>query len=256
MPSLVNKAKRLLMGDRHGGDEILQDVSLKAKPGQKIGICGATGSGKSSLLLTLLRLLETTSGSLRVDGVDLSTVPRQSIRSRFTVLPQDPVALPETVRNNLDLSRLIENDVEEDSLSQVEEYRDQALQTALKRTGLWDLIREAGGLDAEFNSLNLSHGQRQLFALARTLLRKTKVILLDEATSSVDERTDKEMQQVMTDAFEGSTVLMVAHRLKSIADSDYVVLIEDGRVAEAGDPRVLMAQDASLFRKLHDEASW
>ncbi|KAL3963237.1 hypothetical protein ACCO45_000241, partial [Purpureocillium lilacinum] len=221
-----------------GGEQILRDISLNARAGQKVGICGTTGSGKSSLLLTLLRLLETSSGHLRIDGVDLSTVPRQILRTRLTVLPQDSIILPERVRMNLDFAGLFQNGPGSDSdVTDDSSYHDQALQNVLERTGLWDLVRQAGGLDADFTSLGLSPGQRQLFALARTLLRKTKVILLDEATSSMDEQTSKLMQQVMADAFEGSTVLMVAHRLQTIADSDYVLVFEDGRVVEAGDPR-------------------
>jgi len=221
----------------------LRDISLNARGGQKIGICGTTGSGKSSLLLTLLRLLETSSGHLRIDGVDLSTVPRQILRTRLTVLPQDSIILPERVRMNLDFAGLFQNGPGSDSdVTDDSSYHDQALQNVLERTGLWDLVRQAGGLDADFTSLGLAPGQRQLFALARTLLRKTKVILLDEATSSMDERTSKLMQQVMADAFEGYTVLMVAHRLQTIADSDYVLVFEDGRVVEAGDPRVLMTR--------------
>ncbi|PWI66156.1 hypothetical protein PCL_05374 [Purpureocillium lilacinum] len=237
---------------KDGGEQILRDISLNARGGQKIGICGTTGSGKSSLLLTLLRLLETSSGHIRIDGVDLSTVPRQILRTRLTVLPQDSIALPESVRMNLHLASLVQNDSDSD-VADDSSYHDQALQNALERAGLWDLVRQAGGLDADFTSLGLAPGQRQLFALARTLLRKTKVILLDEATSSMDEQTSKLMQQVMADAFEGSTALTVAHRLQTIADSDYVMVIEDGRVVEAGDPRALMARADSRLRKLSDE---
>jgi len=187
--------------------------------------------------LALLRLLETSSGSIRIDQVDLSTMKRGAIREQITTLPQDPVKLPGTVRNNLDPHHHIESDA--------------ALISALEKVHLWDTIRDReGSLDAEFDNLSLSHGQQQLFCLARALLRKTKVVLFDEATSSVDRHTDERIQQVIRSEFADCTILAVAHRLETIGDADVVVVMDQGRVVETGDPHVLKEREGSLFREL------
>jgi len=195
-------------------------------------------SGKSSLLLTLLGLLETKSGTRHINGLDLSRTPRETVRSRLTTLPQDPVKLQGTVRTNLDPEGTIKGD-------------DATLIAALTKAKIWEVIATRGGLDADFDELGLSHGQQQLFCLGRALLHKTKVVLLDEATSSVDRHTDEEIQKVIRAEFAGCTVLMVAHRLEAIVDADVVVVMDDGRIVETGDPRVLLEKPGSLFRILY-----
>ncbi|ETS85549.1 hypothetical protein PFICI_03574 [Pestalotiopsis fici W106-1] len=217
-------------------ERVLSDVSLQIQPGQKVGICGRTGSGKSSLLLSLLKLLETQSGSIAIDGLDLASVQNNLLRTHLTALPQDSVTLPGSVRTNLDpLETVIGEEV---------------LIDALSRVGMWETISSRGGLEGDFDSLGLSQGQKQLFCLARALISKSPVVLLDEATSSVDHHSDERVQKVLREAFKEKTVLVVAHRLETIGDLDVVVVMEKGRIVEVGDPRELKNKPGSLFGKL------
>nr|XP_036575809.1 ABC multidrug transporter [Colletotrichum truncatum]KAF6782442.1 ABC multidrug transporter [Colletotrichum truncatum] len=224
-------------------ENVLRELSLSIKPGQKVGICGRTGSGKTSLLLTLLRLLETPSGSIQVDGIDLCSLSRKAIRPHFITLPQDPVTIPGSVRTNLDPNA---------SFNGVS--GDEALEEALAKTFLWDdIIKSRGGLDADFVELGLSHGQQQLFALARAILHKdqSKIVLLDEATSSADHATDKKLQEVLREELASHTILAVAHRLDTIEDYDVVVVMDNGRIVEVGNPRQLQEQTGSAFQRLY-----
>jgi ATP-binding cassette subfamily C (CFTR/MRP) protein 1 len=193
-------------------------------------------SGKSSLLLTILRLLETPTGSLYIDGLDLSSIPVNTTRSRLTTLPQDPVKLPGTVRDNLDPFKSIKSDDD--------------LVSALIKVNMCDVITTRGGLDVEFDTLSLSHGQQQLFCLARALLHKSKVVLMDEATSSVDQQTDEEVQKALKSEFANCTVLAIAHRLETIGNSDVVVVVDKGRIVEVGNPQKLREDPESLFKAL------
>ncbi|KAK7736159.1 hypothetical protein SLS53_007187 [Cytospora paraplurivora] len=223
-------------------EKVLEDLSLTIQPGQKVGICGRTGSGKTSLLLALLRLLDTPSGTIQVDNIDLSSHPRKAIRPHLITLPQDPVKLPGTVRTNLDPHGVFNSP-----------SGDTDLIAALGKVFLWDdVISPRGGLDADFSELGLSHGQEQLFGLARALLQKDKgsIVLLDEATSSVDYETDRRVQEVIREGLARHTVLAVAHRLDTIQDYDLVVVMDRGRIVEKGDPRELREREGSAFRRL------
>ncbi|KAI8655282.1 hypothetical protein NCS57_01276500 [Fusarium keratoplasticum] len=211
---------------------VLNGVSLVIKPGQKVCICGRSGSGKSSLVLSILRLLELPSGSIRVDGKDLATIPRQHIRSHMTTVPQDPVSLSGTVRHNLDPEELVQ--------------ADEILIQALQKTTLWEAIESRGGLDAELSELGFSVGQRQLFCLARALLSRSKVLLLDEPTSSVDNATNDDIRKILKEAMDGRTVVEVAHRLDHVTDFDVVVVMGEGKILEVGDPQELLKEDSAL----------
>jgi ABC-type multidrug transport system fused ATPase/permease subunit len=192
-------------------------------------------SGKSSLLLSLCRLIEIDSGSIIIDGVDLRTIPREVIRTRITAIPQDPFVLSDSVRVNADTSG---------------EASDDAIISALKKVQLWDAIQTRGGLDAQMKSQPLSQGQQQLFCLARAMLRKSKILILDEATSNVDSETDALMQQIIREVFAQNTIITVAHRLKTISDSNMVAVLHEGKLVEFGPPGELL-QRASLYRDLN-----
>lgn len=183
------------------GKPALEDISMTVSPGQKIGICGRTGSGKSSLLATLLRLLDTTHGTILIDGIDISRVPRETLRQRLLAVPQDPFVLAGTARYNIDPTGRASQE---------------SMVTALKKLGLWETIEALGGLDVEISARSLSQGQLQLFCLARALVSCAKVVLLDEATSNMDRENDEMVQRVLKEEFRDRVVLVVAHRVSRL----------------------------------------
>jgi ABC-type multidrug transport system fused ATPase/permease subunit len=213
---------------------VLKGVSLAIQPGQKVGICGRTGSGKSSLLSALFRMIELQSGSITIDGIDLKTIPRKEVRSRLIAIPQDPFLLPGTARLNA---------------SPDETVADNQIIKALEKVGLWEHVQKRGGLDTDIDILALSHGQQQLFCLARAMLRPGNILVLDEATSNVDWGTDEVMQRVIREEFANKTIITVAHRLRTILDSDLVVVLGEGRILEAGHPGKLLTSPGH-FREL------
>lgn len=215
---------------------VLRNLNLSIKPGQKVGICGRSGSGKSSLLATLFRLLEIGPQSqILIDGVDIRHIPRQVTRAALNVIPQEPFFTYGTVRANMDPYGI--NSLEE-------------IERALRRVELWHIIETKGGLDCNLDANFFSHGQRQLFCLARALLRKSKIVVLDEVTSNVDFFSDALMQQVIREEFPGCTILAVAHRLESILDFDRIAVIQDGEPIEFDTPESLLKQD-SAFKELY-----
>ncbi|KUJ13347.1 putative multidrug resistance protein [Mollisia scopiformis] len=203
----------------------LRDVSMKILPGQKVGICGRTGSGKSSLLSTLLRFLDLDSGTIIIDGYDTRFVPRNLIRTRLTAIPQDPFIMNSSIRANIDHSLLIP---------------DTQLIATLEKVDLWSVIEARGGLDAVATAQPLSQGQQQLFCLARAMLSKTSILILDEATSSVDMETEKKIRKVVEEEFQGRTVITVAHRIEAILDGDIVAVLDAGQLVEFGSPEALL----------------
>ncbi|CAF3657412.1 unnamed protein product [Fusarium graminearum] len=216
--------------------QALDAVSFEIKPGEKVAICGRTGSGKSSVFLALLRLLDSLSGSITIDGISLSSLPRDTVRSRLITLTQDQFILPGTVRHNAD-PRGVFSDVE--------------INTALLLVGLSDAMEQHGGLDAPFDEDALSHGQKQLFFLARAVLRKRdgRVVLLDEVTSSVDPKTEESIKAIVEHEFKEHTVVSITHRLSTIVDFDRVIVMEKGCIVEVGEPKNLLASD-SKFKAL------
>lgn len=163
-------------------------------------------------------------------------MPREYIRSRITTVPQDPVTLSGTVRQNLDPKELIQ--------------ADEILIESLRKTTLWPIIETRGGLDADLSLLDFSVGQRQLLCLSRSLLSHSSILLLDEPTSSVDRETDKEVREVIRGVMHGRTVIEVTHRLDHVTEFDIVVVMEDGRIVETGNPGDLLTRDTAL-KMLH-----
>nr|UOF76394.1 multidrug resistance-associated protein [Bursaphelenchus xylophilus] len=216
----------------------LIDINLDIRPGEKIGVVGRTGAGKSSMVLTLFRLIEPTNGRILVDGVNLSMLGLHEIRSRFTIIPQEPTLFSGTLRLNLDPFHA---------------YSDAELWRALEDANLKEFVQ---GLDLKLEHViaeggsNISVGQRQLICLARAILRKSKVVVLDEATASVDVQTDEIIQRTIREKFVGSTVITIAHRIRTILDSDRILVLKNGRMVEFDTPQKLLDNPKSLFYSL------
>ena len=220
-----------------GGDLVIKNLSLSVRAGEKLGICGRSGSGKSSLITTLFRMLEITpESSIAIDGIDITTIPRQLVRERLNAIPQEPFFIRGSIRANAD---------------PYHSHSDLSIISALQKVHLWSLTQSKGGLDAELDQEFFSHGQRQLFCLARAILRKSKVVLLDEVTSSVDSRSDELMQKIIRDEFREATVVAVAHRLDTILDFGRIALLKGGELQELDTPYVLLSRE-SLFKELYN----
>lgn len=193
-------------------------------------------SGKSSLIATLLRLLEIDSGTIWVDGIDISTIPRQEVRHRLNTVPQDAFFLAGKLREDLDPFQFATDD---------------RLIEVLRAVSLWDIFEPIGGLESDIEEELLSHGQRQLYCLARAVIRQSPILVLDEATSNVDADTDKAMQALLRSEFKDQTIISVVHKLQSVLDFDRVILLENGRMVESGNPKELLSTPGSAFLALY-----
>eukprot|EP00753_Platysulcus_tardus_P003850 PLAT12496.19.p1 GENE.PLAT12496.19~~PLAT12496.19.p1 ORF type:complete len:1397 (+),score=834.47 PLAT12496.19:82-4272(+) len=213
---------------REGLEPALRGLRVKVRGGEKMGVCGRTGSGKSTLMLCLFRLYELEAGTIEIDGVDISTIGLHTLRRKLGIIPQDPVLFSGTLRGNLD---------------PFEQYSDEQLWNVLRQCQLDDSVRKLDGqLKApvvEFGE-NFSVGERQLICLGRALLRSPRILIMDEATSSVDTETDAAIQACVRREFDDSTVLAIAHRLNTIVDSDRVVVLGTGRMRELDTPAALV----------------
>ncbi|XP_052898371.1 multidrug resistance-associated protein 1 isoform X3 [Anopheles moucheti] len=227
---------------REGLDLVLRGISFTVNGGEKVGIVGRTGAGKSSLTLALFRIIESAGGSIVIDGQDISQLGLHSLRSRLTIIPQDPVLFSGTLRINLDPFNA---------------HSDDDIWKALEHAHLKAFVK---GLTAGINhevtegGENLSVGQRQLICLARALLRKTKVLILDEATAAVDLETDDLIQRTIRTEFKDCTVLTIAHRLNTIMDSDKVIVLDKGQIVEFAPPPELLQSKNSAFYSMAKDA--
>ncbi|KAM0749801.1 hypothetical protein T439DRAFT_39861 [Meredithblackwellia eburnea MCA 4105] len=221
-------------------DLVLRDVSFELKGGEKVGVCGRTGAGKSSLTMVLYRVVEPESGQVILDGVDVGKIGLHCLRSRLSIIPQDSQCFEGSLRENLDPTG---------------KATDAELWGALEQCHLKDHIESMPGkLDAHIDEggSNLSAGQRQLMCLGRALLRRSKVLVLDEATA--DPESDKEIQKVIRNEFASCTIFVIAHRLNTIMDCDKILVMDKGRVAEFASPAELLLDKNSIFYSLALEA--
>ena len=223
---------------REGLDLVLREASFQSKEHEKIGIVGRTGAGKSSLTLALFRLIESVRGKIVIDSVDIAGLGLLDLRSRLTIIPQDPVLFSGSLRMNLD---------------PFDAHPDARVWQALRLAHLQDFAAGLdGGLDHEVTEGgdNLSVGQRQLVCLARALLRKSRILVLDEATAAVDVETDELIQRTIRSEFADCTIITIAHRLNTVVDYDRILVLDDGRVAEFDSPQNLMRDSNSLFHSM------
>jgi len=221
---------------------VLRNVTLGVPAGTTLGIVGRTGSGKSSLLLTLFRLVEIEGGgSIEIDGVDIRSLDLKSLRQSLAIIPQDPTLFQGDIRYNLDAT----GGSSEAEMWEALEAASPTLANQFRRgEGLLTAVNEGGN--------NLSSGQRQLICLARALLRKSKILVLDEATSSVDSETDRQVQETIRREFvnKGVTVMTVAHRLDTVLGYDKIAVLGGGSVVEYGTPSDLLENPNGELRKL------
>uniref|UniRef100_A0A672GC19 ATP-binding cassette, sub-family C (CFTR/MRP), member 10 n=1 Tax=Salarias fasciatus TaxID=181472 RepID=A0A672GC19_SALFA len=227
----------VVLAYREGLPNALDGVSLVVRPGEKVGIVGRTGSGKSTMFLALFRMVELNRGQILLDQLDISTVGLDQLRSRLAIIPQDPFLFSGTVRENLDPCGL---------------QADRRLLEVLDQCHLSSAVSRMGGLDAEVGDRgqSFSAGQRQLLCLARALLTDAKVLCIDEATASVDQRTDQLLQRTIRDEFHDRTVLTIAHRINTILDCERVLVMHAGKVVEFDSPAALCRSDGSIFQRL------
>ncbi|TMW68611.1 hypothetical protein Poli38472_006079 [Pythium oligandrum] len=221
---------------------VLKSISLHIRPGEKVGLVGRTGSGKSSVLMALFRIHELVSGRILIDDVDISHVDLYNLRSRLSIIPQSPLYFKGPLRSYLD---------------PFGDFEDFELWTALQKTGLGEVVaRMDGKLMAQLheNAENLSQGERQLLCLSRVILKKSKILVLDEATASIDQDSDETVQRVLQVEFAGATMISIAHRLESILQFDRVVVMDGGKIVQSGTVEELMIDSNGPFFDLLEGA--
>ncbi|KAF5774254.1 putative ABC-type xenobiotic transporter [Helianthus annuus] len=219
---------------------VLRGITCTFHGGKKTGIVGRTGSGKSTLIQTLFRIVEPTSGEIFIDGINISSIGLHDLRSRLSIIPQDPTMFNGTIRSNMD---------------PLEDYTDDQIWEALDKCQIGDEVRsKEGQLNATVteNGENWSMGQRQLICLGRVLLKKSKILVLDEATASVDTATDNMIQKTLREHFSDSTVIAIAHRITSVVKSDMVLVLNNGLclIEEYDSPTALLEDKSSSFSQL------
>ena len=248
---------------------VLKDLSFSVEKNQRIGVVGRTGAGKSSLTLALFRFLEAREGSIHIDGIDISKVSLYELRSRLAIIPQDPVLFSGTVRSNLDPFDNHSDSELYDSLSRVHLINSTGVTshdepnpteptstTATPPTppdSNTNIFRSLTSRISE-GGLNLSQGQRQLLCLARAIVSRPKIMVLDEATSAVDMTTDVLIQRSIREDFQNSTLIVIAHRLSTIADFDKILVMSDGRQAEFDSPEYLLGREEGVFRGMVEQS--
>ena len=253
----INEGKTQMNGERMQGqiefenivfgynpeEPVLKNFSLCVEPGQKIAIVGATGSGKTTIINLLMRFYEPQSGRITIDGVDIADIPKENLRGHISIVLQDTVLWSDTIENNIRYGKLGA------SHEQVKAAADTAMAdhfTERLPEGYNTMLSEGGS--------NLSQGQRQLLAIARAVLEDPRILILDEATSSVDTRTEMNIQKAMINLMKGRTSFIIAHRLSTIRDADVIIVLKDGVIAEAGNHETLIKKGGE-YSKLYNKQS-
>ena len=218
------------------GKKVLSDFSLEVKAGQKVALVGATGSGKTTVVNLLMRFYDIDSGEILIDGVNIKDIASDELRKNTAIVLQDTVLFSDTIRNNLKYSVL--------------EASDEEMEEAAKRSNCYHMIKHLPeGYETKLteSGYNLSQGQRQLLSIGRAFLASPKILILDEATSSVDTRTEKHIQDAMVNLMKDRTSLIIAHRLSTIQDADLIVVLDQGHIVEIGNHEALLKQKGSYY---------
>ncbi len=218
------------------GEPVLKNLNFSVKAGQKIAIVGATGSGKTTIVNLLTRFYDIDGGSITVDGVDLYDIPKNTLRSSIAIVLQDTVLFSDTIGNNIRYGRLDATD---------DEIKAAAMTSNAHR--FVSRLPEGYNTQLSESGSNISQGQRQLLSIARAVLANPKILILDEATSSVDTRTEMHIQEAMLNLMKGRTSLIIAHRLSTIRDADCILVIKNGQVAESGNHEELLAHGGEYY---------
>ncbi|RMZ88221.1 hypothetical protein DV736_g4561, partial [Chaetothyriales sp. CBS 134916] len=262
------EVKDLVVGYAPDLPPVLKGLTFSVAQNQRVGVVGRTGAGKSSLTLAIFRFLEAKSGSIYIDGIDISKIKLYDLRSRLAIIPQDPVLFSGTLRSNLDPFNQHSDSELREALVRVHLIPSSSSTEAsgaatpiLESSRSNDLEGSNRNVFKSLNSkiseggLNLSQGQRQLLCLARAIVSRPKIIVLDEATSAVDMETDALIQRSIREEFQGSTLIVIAHRLSTIADFDKILVMGEGKVIEYDEPAKLMENTAvGVFKSLVEES--
>jgi ABC-type multidrug transport system fused ATPase/permease subunit len=254
---------------------VLKGLTFRVQRNERIGVVGRTGAGKSSLTLAIFRFLEAREGSIHIDGLDISKIKLHDLRSRLAIIPQDPVLFSGTVRSNLDAFDEHDDSALRDALLRVHLVSTEELESLTSSssssgsaTPVPPTPNTPNGTTKNLNKnpflhlsspiteggLNLSQGQRQLLCLARAIVSRPKIMVLDEATSAVDMATDTLIQRSIREEFGDSTLIVIAHRLSTIADFDKILVLDDGQVSEFGTPKELFALENGAFKGMVGES--
>ncbi|KAN0055185.1 hypothetical protein ACTA71_008282 [Dictyostelium dimigraforme] len=235
------KFDNFVMRYREGLDPVLKGISCEIKAKEKIGIVGRTGAGKSSIVLALFRLIEASEGSISIDGENISKFGLKDLRRNLAIIPQDPVLFSGTLRENLD------------PFNECQDHELWSILDDIQLAKVFKSTEEGLNSNVTENGENFSVGQRQLIVLARALLRKPKILVLDEATASVDGQSDSLIQATIRNKFSNCTILTIAHRLNTIMDSDKIMVLDAGRISEFDEPWTLLQNQNGLLTWLVDE---
>ena len=221
---------------------VLKNVSLSIKAGEHIGLVGRTGCGKSTLALCLFRLIEPFSGKIYIDDVDITSIGLKKLRENLTIITQESTILDGTLRYNFDPKG---------------EHSDKEIYKVLKKIGFDDFVKKKRfklSHTISENGSNLSIGEKQLICITRAILRKSKIVILDEATASIDFRHEEIVQKAIDQLLKNSTLISIAHRIKTVLNSDKILVLENGEVKEFDKPDVLLKDKNSYFSELYTKS--
>ena len=240
------KFENFSMKYRNDCNLALKNINIELNPGEKIGVIGRTGSGKSSLSLSLFRIIEAFNGKIEIDGYDIHDIPLKKLRRSISIVPQELFLLEGTLKMNLDPLNL---------------YTESEINEVLKNVKLYEMLEHdninkdtiLNGINTEIKEYgnNLSFGCRQLLCVARAILRKSKILILDEATSSVDQKTEDIIKHAFDTMFKDSTVITITHKINTVKSCDRVIIMNEGEIIEVGKPEDLIKDTNSKFNNLY-----